>query len=71
VAADSLVFVEPPLARSGLPLISMRSRAVLRALGRGPLAIAWLSAWEGIPGVCPIGDVLYRIVARHRPRLHV
>ena len=66
--ADSLVLVEPPLAPSGLPLISLRSQAVLRALGRGPLAIAWLSAWEGIPGVCAVGDVLYRTVARHRPR---
>lgn len=64
--ADTIVLYEPGMDDTMPALVSLRSRASLRALATGPLPAALFSAFEGIPGLPQILDIGYRAIARRR-----
>jgi predicted DCC family thiol-disulfide oxidoreductase YuxK/protein-S-isoprenylcysteine O-methyltransferase Ste14 len=66
--AGRMLLLEPGPRPEDPALTSHGVRALLRVYALSPMPWCFMAAWEGVPGVCRLGDVAYGVVARRRRR---
>ncbi|MCY4644355.1 MAG: DCC1-like thiol-disulfide oxidoreductase family protein [Bacteriovoracales bacterium] len=65
----TLILAEPRIPKGGREtrfLYSTKGRAVLRLFGHLPMPFCFIAAYEGLPGVVPLINPFYSLVARLR-----